>query len=248
MNYSVCITTFSLRFHFVETLISQIRGYTNSDILLAINGNYMSDFDEEYRKKILLLCQKYEGIFPIFFPEQRGLSKLWNTLVVHSKTDWNLILNDDVEITLGEVFESVLSNLGNDPQIFRINGSLSHFIIHKKLLHDLGYFDERFLGFGSEDSDFCWRHVKKYNTHIPEINVHGFVNFVSNIKDEKITTSMGSKYTMFNQNFLHGIQTSKYFSVSEGIAGWFSFPVDKKLEDITQYPYESFFWENKKFL
>ena len=123
MNYSVCITTFSLRFHFVETLISQIREYTNSDILLAINGNYLLDFDEEYRQKILSLCQKYERIFPIFFPEQRGLSKLWNTLVVHSKTDWNLILNDDVEITLGEVFEPVLSNLGDDPKIFRINGS-----------------------------------------------------------------------------------------------------------------------------
>ena len=245
MNYSVCITTFSLRLHFVEKLVEQIRSFSDCDILIAINGDYSSDFDEEYRKKILLLCQKYIKIFPIFFPEQRGLSKLWNTLVIHSKTDWNLILNDDVEITVGQVFETNLPNLGDQPEMYRINGALSHFIIHKKLLDDVGYFDERFLGFGCEDSDFCWRYIKKYDKHMHDINVHGFVNYISPIKDEKITTTHGSKYTLFNQNFLVDGENSKYSRSAKGIAGWFSFPVELRLKNEKQYPYEKFFFENK---
>jgi predicted glycosyltransferase involved in capsule biosynthesis len=245
MNYSVCITTFSLRFHFIEKLVGQIRSFTDCDILIAINGDYKSEFDEKYRKKILKLCSEYKKVFPIFFTEQRGLSKLWNTLIIHSKNDWCLVLNDDVEITGDYVFETTIPTFCSTPTIFRINGSMSHFLIHKNFLHDLGYFDERFLGFGSEDSDFAWRHIEKYNLQLCDINVHGFINIVSDIKDEKIINSLGSKYTAFNQSFLCCYEHSKYKPDENGFAGWFPFPVIKKIDDIQQYPYESFFMEHK---
>jgi glycosyltransferase involved in cell wall biosynthesis len=245
MNYSVCITTFSLRFHFIEKLLSQIRTFTDCDILISINGDYKSEFDEKYRKKILKLCSKYKKVFPIFFPEQRGLSKLWNTLIIHSKTDWNLVLNDDVEMTSADVFEKTIPIFCSDPTVFRINGSMSHFLIHKKFLHELNYFDERFLGFGSEDSDFAWRHVEKHNLQVCDIHVPGFINIVSDIKDEKIINSYGSKYTAFNQSFLCCDENSKYTRDENGIVAWFPFPVVRKIEDMNQYPYEEFFLANK---
>jgi hypothetical protein len=93
-QFSIGITTFSKRFSYVETLVSQLRTYTGADILISVNGDYNKNFNNEYRKKILSLCSNYDNIYPIFFPEQRGLSKLWNTLIVHSKTDWCLLLND----------------------------------------------------------------------------------------------------------------------------------------------------------
>ena len=67
-NFDIGITTFSLRFNFVESLISKIRelGIENN-IYLCINGEKDSDFNEEYRKKILTLCSSYPKIFPIFF-------------------------------------------------------------------------------------------------------------------------------------------------------------------------------------
>jgi glycosyltransferase involved in cell wall biosynthesis len=245
MNYSVCITTFSRRFEFVEKLVSQIRSFTDCDILLAINGDYKLEFDEKYRKKILKLCSKYKKIFPIFFPEQRGLSKLWNTLIIHSKTDWNLVLNDDVEIICDEVFVNKIPVICNAPAIYTINNSMSHFLIHKELLHDMKYFDERFLAFGSEDGDFAWRHFEMYGTWIPNLQVHGFINIISNIRDEKISSS-GGKYSAFNQSFLVGGEHSKYKPNENGVSIWFSFPVEKIIDDVVQYPHEKFFQENKK--
>jgi uncharacterized protein YbgA (DUF1722 family) len=68
MNYSVCITTFSKRFNFLEKLVSQVRSFSNCDILISINGDYKQEFNNEYRKQILNLCLKYDNIYPIFFP------------------------------------------------------------------------------------------------------------------------------------------------------------------------------------
>ena len=104
-NFTVAITTFSKRFNYLESLVRQIREYTNNDILISINGDYEEKFNDDYRKNVLSLCLNYENVFPIFFPEQRSLSKLWNTLIIHSKTDWCLVLNEDIEIINSDVFE-----------------------------------------------------------------------------------------------------------------------------------------------
>ena len=200
MNYSVCITTFSKRFNFLEKLVSQVRSFSNCDILISINGDYKQEFNNEYRKQILNLCLKYDNIYPMFFPEQRGLAKMWNELVIHSKTDWCLMLNDDVELTLDDIFTTTIPSLGDKPDLRRINGSFSHFLIHKVCLDELGYFDERLLGFGEEDGDIFYRYIERYNSWIQELYVHGFINIVSDIRDENITAGVG-KYTKFNRDF-----------------------------------------------
>jgi glycosyltransferase involved in cell wall biosynthesis len=228
----------------VEKLVTQVRSLTTCDILIAVNGDYNQEFNNEFRKQILDLCLKFDNVYPIFFPEQRGLAKLWNTLVVHSKQDWCLLLNDDVELDNDEVFISTIPSLGDKPDLRRINGSFSHFLIHKDCLDKIGYFDERLLGFGEEDGDIFYRYIETYNEWIQELWVHGFTNLVVDVRDENIKPGIG-KYSQFNRNFCFSDEPCKYISVSEGITGLFGQHMKKNIEDLSQYPYEKFFKENK---
>ncbi len=242
--YSICITTFSKRFNFIEKLVSQIRKYTPNDILISVNGDYNQDFNEEYRKNILSLCLNFEKIYPIFFPEQRGLAKLWNTMAVHNKQDWCLMLNDDIEIASEDVFNLFCILADRPPDIFTINGSFSHFIVHKKCLDELRYFDERLLGFGEEDGDIVFRYIEKYGKMIQSLGSSGLTNHCSPIRDENIQPGIW-KYTKFNREFCLLNENKKYTPDSTGIAGMFSHAMKKTLTDEIQYPYEQFFQANK---
>jgi hypothetical protein len=247
-KFSIGITTFSKRFSYVETLVSQLRTYTGADILISVNGYYNKNFNNEYRKKILSLCSNYDNIYPIFFPEQRGLSKLWNTLIIHSKTDWCLLLNDDVEVLSHDFVLYGQNNLNETPDLFRINRSFSHFFVHKKLIDDLGYFDERLLGFGEEDGDIFYRYIEKYNGWISDAQIHGFKSLVIDVRDEEIISIGGGKYSKFNNDFCFNMENSKYVDDPNGIKGVFSPTKKKNLPDINLYPYEKFFMENKNKL
>lgn len=243
-NYSVGITTFSKRFDHLSKLVGQIRQLEDCDILLTINGNYNCEFDEDYRKNVLSLCSQYSKIYPIFFPEQRGLSKLWNSIVIHSKTDWILMLNDDVELTENEVF-TILNNLPKDkPDIKRINGTFSHFILHKDCIDDLGYFDERLLGFGEEDGDIVYRYIAKYDRWLEDIWVHGFTNLCVSTRDENIKPGV-SKYSAFNRNFCFHNGNCKYKPDENGIPSMFGCKMTKNIPDEPQYCYEKFFKQHK---
>lgn len=239
-KYSFGITTFSKRLPFLETLVKQIRQHSDADILLAVNGDYKSKFNNEYRKNILTLCNEYDNIFPIFFPELRGVAKLWNTMIIQSATDCIIILNDDLEINSESFFSDISRfDFKSDPTFALINNSFSHFIINKKLADDIGYFDERFLGFGDEDGDIMWRHIKKYNAWVSSISIHGIVHHSSTVRDENVRPQ--NKWSMFNKEFLH----QKYEACEHGLQGPMGWPMKKVLEDEKQYPYESFYLENK---
>lgn len=249
-EYTIGITTFSNRLADVIKLVEQIRQHSDVDIILSINANFNEDFNEEYRVNILNLCLKYKSIYPIFFPVQRGLSKLWNSLIIHSKTDWVLLLNDDIEITSIDFFKTLENNLKNqEPDICRINGTFSHFLIHKKIINELGWFDERLLGFGEEDGDIIYRYVDLYNKNVTELTNNSIISFNSWVRDEKIRPGV-SKYSAFNREFVFLNENPKYIkSTNElGIEGMFGAKYIKNIDDIIQYPYEDFFNKNKENL
>jgi len=240
--FSIGITTFSKRIDLVISLVGKIRMFTSCDILIAINGDYDKDFNEDYRKKILELCLTYTNIYPIFFPEQRGLAKLWNTLIVHSKQEWIFIINDDIEITSGEMFDSFIPSVIDKPDIYIVNGTFCHFLVHKDKIDELGYFDERFLGFGEEDWDMIHRYIEKYQFNIEYVYVGGVVTVISSLADDNIRGINGyGKYSDFNCYF----RDQKYRPDNEGIKSNFQYPVVKVIDDIKQYPYENFFKLNK---
>jgi glycosyltransferase involved in cell wall biosynthesis len=242
-NFDIGITTFSLRFDFVEKLIKDIRNLgVSNNILLCINGEKDSNFDEEYRKKILSLCSSHTNVYPIFFIETRGLSKLWNTLVIHSTKDNILLLNDDIDIYTDEIFRSVSNHLISNEYrgLTIINNTFSFFIVNKNTLHDLKYFDERLLGFGEEDGDIMYRYKKHTGNEVFRINVSGVKNIVSDIRHNHIKNGIG-KYSLFNRNYIFN---QKYKCNGDIFYFPYGIECDKVLDDIMQYPYETFFKEN----
>ena len=159
-NLSIGIVTFRQRKHLVEQLINQIRKYIPDtvDIILAVNGNNEEDMPDSYRQDMLELSKKYKNIYPIVCPEFKSLSKLWNTLVIFSKTKYNFIVCDDTSFDNSDTI-SILKNYieTNKEEFFLINNQFSHFVISKNILHQLGYFDERLIGHGEEDGDMVQR-------------------------------------------------------------------------------------------
>ena len=246
-NFDIGITTFSLRFDFVKNLVKSIRnlGVTNN-ILIAINGEENSNFDEDYRKKILNLCSEFPNIFPIFFIETRGLSKMWNTIVIHATKENVLILNDDINITTDNIFNTV-SNHIETPEYFGlsiINNTFSFFVINKDFLNQINYFDERLLGFGEEDGDVMFRVKKHRGSSVFRLNVSGVENIVSDIRHTYIKNGIG-KYSLFNREYIFNQKykcNGNIYYFPEGIE------CEQNIENPQQYPFEKFFKENKNKL
>jgi hypothetical protein len=97
---TIGITTFQHRFdkYFIP-LLSEIKRQNNDiEVIVAINGEFGIEFNDEYRSKILSFMSKYKNAFPIIYPRFRGLSKLWNNIVINSTNEHILLLNDDVTI------------------------------------------------------------------------------------------------------------------------------------------------------
>lgn len=245
MKYSICITTFKDRIGLLKKLIKSLRDFSDSDIFIAINGQANQTFCNDYRREVLALCSNYQSIYPIFFLEQRGLAKMWNTLIVHSGTENNLMLNDDVEITRGD-FDSFCKQQQPNP-ICTLNYSFSHFLVNKNIFHDMKGFDERFLGFGSEDTDIRFQYYLKYKKGVPNLPLHGIRNIGVHTFDPGVKNVKGSKYSAFNNLFLIWGENPKYSKSKDGERGidvW-TFPVKKNLDEEPQYIYENFFQENK---
>lgn len=250
-NYSIGITTFNKRFEkFLKPLVVSIREKRpNIDIILAINSDYKIGMHEDYRKDILMFCASLPRIYPIMFSEMRGCSKMWNSMITNSTKDNMLILNDDIIINHSDFFNSLENK---QAELFKINGSFSHFFINKTQMYDLGYFDERFLGFGEEDGDLVYRFIEKYNRNIPNINLPNIINVVDNSRDENIKCGIG-KYSYFNREFAYNENGSyhecKYRESNEStISGMFGTPMKKTLPDLNSYPYEEFYLKNKNNL
>lgn len=245
-NFDIGITTFSLRFDFVNNLINKIRGLgVQNNIYLCINGEKDSEFDENYRQQILNLCLNHSNVYPIFFVETRGLSKMWNTLIIHSTKDDILILNDDIELITDDIFRLVSEHIQSDQYygLTKINNTFSFFVINKNLIDDLGYFDERLIGFGEEDGDITYRMLSKKGKDVYQLYVQGINNIVSDIRHNHIRPGVG-KYSWFNRNFTF---TKKYNceNATSGICGMFGMVCDPILPDENLYPYEKFFKQNK---
>lgn len=248
-NFDIGITTFSLRFNFVETLVKKIRDLgVENNIYLCINGEKESSFNEDYRKNILSLCLSQPNVFPIFFVETRGLSKMWNTLIIHSTKENTLILNDDIDLVNENMFDVVSEHIESSEYygLSKINDTFSYFVINKTLIDELGYFDERLIGFGEEDGDITYRMISKKGKDVYRLYVQGVYNIVSDIRHEHIKPGVG-KYSWFNRDFTFNKKYNCQNAIS-GISGMFGMVCDPILTDEKLYPYEKFFKENKEKL
>ena len=248
LEISIGITTFEKRFEdYFVPLLTQIRKYeSHAEILVAVNGEHKTRFNETYRKQMLSFLAEQPRVFPVFFPEFRGLSKLWNTLLIHASSDKVLVLNDDIEIRDPKFMRKISDILGrNDGRSFLINESWSHFLASRDEISQLGYFDERFLGIGEEDGDMTWRYMEAYGKPPASYRLKGFKNFAEKTmpqKPQNIQCHSGSKYSLFNRRFLY---EKKYTVAKQGIQGMFDHPMEMKDRGPDQYPGEKFYREHK---
>ncbi len=243
-HISIGITTFEARFdRYFVPLLKRIREHTDNEIVVAVNGENNRAFGEEYRSEILRFIAEYKNVYPIFFPRFRGLSKLWNSIVIHASYDHILMLNDDIMIENPDFMVGVCNTIRrNEGRTFLINRSWSHFLVNRDELDTLGYFDERLLGIGEEDGDMTWRYIKQFGDAIPSFKLKEFQNFaedsVRNYQPVNVQTHSGTKYSLFNRNFVHH---EKYAPAAEGIRGMFDTAVDLKDPGEKQYPNERFY-------
>jgi len=245
MNYTIGITTFSARIDFLIKLLEQIRFFTEVPIIVVINGEKNGKLSDDYLLKLYSLFSRYNQIYPIFFQEIRGLSKMWNTAIIHSSSDNILLLNDDIEIHNNDIFKKVeeLSNNNSFNSICKFNGSFSHFFVKKECIEKIGFFDERLLGFGEEDGDISYRLIKD-SMELRSLGVSGLINIVSDVRHSEIKPGIG-KYSKFNRDFIYG---QKYVPTNQGIKGMFDTPMIENLQNENINPYEVFFRENKSKL
>jgi hypothetical protein len=243
-NISIGITTFEARFEqYFVPLLKRIRNYTDNEIVIAVNGENNRPFGKEYRSNLLKYIADYDNVYPVFFPQFRGLSKLWNSIAIHATHDHVLMLNDDIMIESPNFMTEIGRALSrNEGKTFLINRSWSHFLLNKEELDALGYFDERLLGIGEEDGDMTWRYIKQYGEPIPSFKIKGFQNYaqetMQSYKPTNIQTHSGTKYSLFNRKFIH---EEKYSPAADGIQGMFETAVVMKDPEVNQYPYERFY-------
>lgn len=241
---SIGIVTFKQRKEMIKDLLQKVRSSVPdyADIILAINGNNDEEMTEEYRQEMLDLIKQYKNVYPIFCPEFKSLAKLWNTIVIFSKTEYNLILCDDVAFENKNAYKLIQDYIENSKEeFFKINNEFSHFVCTKSIMHKLGYFDERLCGFGEEDGDIIHRFIKMFKRNMVSINIPNVYNKAAyHLKNDKIETFQQNK-PRFNREFVKLV----YKDHPNGICGMNPTPVIKTIEDYQQYPYEEFVWKNK---
>jgi hypothetical protein len=250
MKYSIVITTFDKRFESdLIPLITSIKSLRPLvEIILTVNGPCRSHFDQSYRSELLKFLSNFDEVYPTIFPEFQSLAKMWNRGVLTASNERILILNDDLKIQSSGVssfFDYFESALELAPDTFTINGSFSHFVVSKKDVMDVGFFDERLLGLGEEDGDFYWRYHEKFNKEISDIELELIDNIHSDITDGGYTKGIRTA-SKFNRDFM---KKQKYKEILlGGYKGMFDKRVKKLLPDEIQYPYEEFARKNKHFL
>lgn len=238
---TIGISTYQGRFQSLKKLVNTIRKDLNNDIIISVNGMPDEQMNEQYRTELMKFCSQHHSVYLIMFPEMRALSKLWNEMIVHSRTEFIYILNDDVEFSNSDIINYITEKTSEEQLFLCPASSWSHFVISKTIAHVLGYFDERLLGIGEEDGDIEWRFLEMYGYKVKQFDFPGVFNKGEyDNTNQKLDTHVNNK-AKFNQQFIY---LSKYCGDEKGIKGMFDFPMkhnSSTYPNLIQYPYEEFF-------
>jgi hypothetical protein len=246
IKLSVCIVTFKQRKELIKDLVGKIKNRfpESVDILLAINGNNEEDMPDDYRIEMLDLAKSHKNVYPIFCPEFKSLPKLWNTLLIFSKTEYNLILCDDVEFLNSNAYDEIINYIDQTKtQFFTLNYGFSHFVCSKTIIHQLGYFDERLLAFGEEDGDMHYRHIKMFGHRIPMFMISGIYNKATyNLSSANLDVHQDNKPRVNREIFSHMYKENNDEGITTPLC---PIKIKKVCIDVPQYPYEEFVRKNK---
>jgi hypothetical protein len=154
---TIGITTFMDRYkNCLKPLLRKVAVvFPENQIIVIANGHVKSTEQLIYLEQMMSFCKLFSNVKLITFQDPKGLSFLWNQIILNSVNKSILILNDDLKIKYK--FSNWLANVTIGNSIMIINKSWSHFIISKKVIDTVGWFDEGLIEIGGEDDDYSAR-------------------------------------------------------------------------------------------
>jgi hypothetical protein len=174
-NCSIGIVTYLGRFDkYFKPLMKQLHLlFPDYDINVFINGHYDTLKQAQYLKAVTAFLQNYPNTCYLTNIEHQSLARAWNWLVLMARCNRVLLLNDDVSFKLS--FRYYLEKLQPIPEIFTLNKTWSHVVVSKDIIRKVGWFDERFMGVGFEDTDYVIRLARK-GIPLEDREIHGLLN------------------------------------------------------------------------
>ena len=246
-SYSVAITTFHKRFDLFQIMLDEIKSQRPEiEVIVTINGEYNREFPTQFRTDMLNYLSKYDNVFPIFFPRFRSLTKLWNTCIQFSSNETTLVLEDDITIFPGflEEYEKVIETTD---ECFMINAGYAAFSANRIKVDQANWFEERYLGLGCEDGHFSMCYTLTQNgicnmEAMPRIHI-------PNLKNDYTLEQIGRiEERLEGQKKTGHIWDNRYNEFNRLIDDKLRAEICDPFPKIRQYPFESFYWENKNNL
>lgn len=217
-DYSIGIVTYVGRYkkYFIEGIKNLSKIFNDKEIICIINGHYDKNLQIEYLRSITSYLKQFPNVKYITNENNQSLSKCWNWTILMKNTPGILILNDDIKITplFRHEFEKKIIN---NKIFFTINNSWSHFYITNDIIKKVGWFDERFIGVGSEDGDYMIR-MAELNIPITNVACKGILNYVDKQKNAgwaNVSEIAYKKYTSANIEFMKKKWFLNHFNDSE---------------------------------
>jgi len=202
-DYSIGVVDYLGRFDtYFRPLIRQLAAiFPDKEIICILNGHHDVAAQMKYIREASVFLSSFKNIRYYSFDDPKSLAKCWNRIILMSKTDKNLILNDDLSVDpyFRVDLEKVLTE---ESDFFAINNSWSHFLISDQVISQVGWFDERFPGIGWEDGDYMLRMAEK-NIKPVSLDCLGIKNFVAPPTNAGWTdiAAGSSKYSETNKIF-----------------------------------------------
>ena len=203
-EYSISVVTYINRYEkFFRPLIRSLCAlFPDTEIIVTINGYYDRPRQMEYLKRVADLLDTYPNVSRVEHMEGQSLSKLWNQSLIESRNKKLFVFNDDLIILPSFRRHLEASGIIGE-ELALINRSWSHFLISKRIVSEVGWFDERFPGVGNEDEDFEARLVHA-GLNVKSFTVQGLRNVVFKTRDfsyGKHTKTINVKYVRANKAF-----------------------------------------------
>lgn len=233
---SILVTTFEKRFFGnALPLVQELRKQMpDIPILIFINGNLGGDHDKALRSKFLKSLSEISNIDVVCNGRMTGISRNWNLGIQLASTEQVLCLSDDVLIS-SEFFKDVeVLFKQNELNGLTVIESFACFFISRNLIDLIGWFDERYLGFGIEDGDYLWRFENYFGFPPSRYKIDSFSHAWQSDRGDDV---MGEgKYSLANFAY----NDLKYINDENGLQGPYSEKKISRLSSEYIHPMEDF--------
>jgi hypothetical protein len=211
-GYSIGVVTYIKRFdsYFVPLVRQLERVFPGVQKNYILNGYYDQQQQQAYLAKAKAFLKTTSASNVVAYEDHQALAKCWNQLILHSREEKVVILNDDVEVY--PTFKWFLNLQIGRFDSATINRSWSHYFISKSTVRNIGWFDERLAGNGMEDGDYAMRMAMYYgikempHSHMHNIYCLGIKNIVAGNPDpgwKGRYLNINNRFAKVNEDFFN---------------------------------------------